>query len=237
MQTASELIEKLQDVTDEQQIKEFLFHLIDTLQVDYFLLGISFPLSIIKSDILIIDNYPEGWRKIYEDLRLIRKTPIVRYCAENHSPIFWSQVDDEEIQEIKKTLFSGYQAGFTLPLHGPMGTFGIFNLSLAAGNSNCESSLLKALPTAQLVIPHLQDAIMRIRKEQDVKKVKFTTREIECLTWATEGKSAWEIAKILDCSERTITFHLNNATTKLNCTNRYQAISKAILTGVISPRL
>lgn len=237
MQVANELITKLQSVTDEQQIKEFLFHLIDTLQLDYFLLGISFPLSIIKSDIFTIDNYPQGWRKIYEEQKLIQTDPVVNYCARNHSPIFWEQIDGEEIKMIRKALFAGSQSGFTVPLHGPMGNVGMFSLSTSSDDSASKEILLNALTVTQLIIPALQDAIMRIRREQEKEKIELTTREIECLTWATEGKSAWEISKILGCSERTITFHLNNATVKLNCANRYQAIGKAIVTGVITPRL
>jgi LuxR family transcriptional activator of bioluminescence operon len=238
MQCSNELKLRLQTVSTEQQVKEFIFNLIEALEVDHFLLGIFSPLSINKTNALTIDNYPEGWRKTYDEHQLMHTDPIINYCAQNHSPIFWDQIKNEKTKIIKKVIFSGPQSGFTVPLHGPMCSFGMFSLSVSSEGQESQAVLSKALTVIQLIIPSLQDAIIRIKKDLHKKEnITLTTREIECLTWATEGKSAWEISKILGCSERTITFHLKNATLKLGCANRYQAIGKAIITGVICPKL
>jgi LuxR family transcriptional activator of bioluminescence operon len=237
MPMTNEFIDELQNVTSEKQIHEFLVHLISGLQLDYFLLGLSFPLSMIKSERVTIDNYPQGWRDFYDIEELLKADPIVNYCTKNHSPVFWGKIACSKVNAINDVLFPSHQSGFSVPLHGPMGSFGIFNLSTSSDKPNCEHILSEALTVIQIVLPYLQDAIITIRKELNTKNPQLTTREVECLTWATEGKSAWEISQILDCSERTITFHLNNATVKLDCTNRYQAIAKAILTGAIIPSL
>lgn len=238
MQCPNELKLKLQAVSTELQIKAFILNLIEALEVDHFLLGIFSPLSINKTNALTIDNYPEGWRKTYDEQQLMHTDPIINYCAQNHSPIFWDQIKNEKTKIIKQVIFSGPQSGFTVPLHGPMCSFGMFSLSISCENEKSKEVLSQALTIIQLIIPTLQDAIIRVKKDlQKKEKIALTIREIECLTWATEGKSAWEISKILGCSERTITFHLKNATLKLGCANRYQAIGKAIITGVISPRL
>lgn len=232
---SNEFIKELQSVTSEEQIQEFLEDLIIGLQLEYFLFAISFPLSIMKSDLFTIDNYPEGWRELYDKENIIQTDPIVKYCIKNHSPIFWGKHYSPNIKAINNLLFPTLQSGFTVPLHGPMGAVGIFSVSTSSDKRVCAQILSEAVTVIQIVTPYLQDAVIAIRDEKNTDKVQLTTREIECLTWATEGKSAWEISKILGCSERTITFHLNNATAKLKCTNRYQAIGKAILTGVITP--
>jgi len=64
---------------------------------------------------------------------------------------------------------------------------------------------------------------------------RLTPREIECLLWASRGKTAWEISKILGISERTVVFHFTNVAEKLNATNRQHAISKALLYGIVKP--
>lgn len=238
MHRANELITKLQTVETEHQIKNFIFHLIEMLEIDHFLIGIFSPLSMNKTNALTIDNYPEGWRKVYDEQQLMPIDPIIHYCANNHSPLFWEDIANEETTRIKKVIFAGEQAGFTVPLHGPMGAFGLFSLSISSEQEVDKKILSKALTVIQLTLPTLQDALIRVRKDLfKTEKVNLTTREIECLTWATEGKSAWEISKILTLSERTITFHLKNATLKLGCANRYQAIAKAIITGVICPKI
>jgi DNA-binding CsgD family transcriptional regulator len=63
----------------------------------------------------------------------------------------------------------------------------------------------------------------------------LTVREKECLKWAADGKSAWEIGNILHISDRTVNFHLNNKVQKLGVTNRQHAVAKATLKGIIQP--
>jgi len=61
------------------------------------------------------------------------------------------------------------------------------------------------------------------------EKVKLSTREIECLNWASKGKTAYESAVIMGISESTVVFHLRNAGVKLNTVNRTHSVAKAIL--------
>ena len=240
MQLVNELIQKLKEITDEKQIKEFLYQLLDILNVDYYLFALTFPYSMNKSDSLVITNYPGNWVKRYENKKLIEVDPITSHVAKYNSPIFWDQLQDSEMEEIKsigKGFFPEGHTGVTLPLHGNSVGFGLLSLSLCLNNFKSKKVLQKALFTAQLLSPYLQDAARRVKQQKTANETKLTKRETECLTWATEGKSAWEISQILNCAERTVTFHLVNATLKLNCINRYQAIAKAIITGVITPRV
>ncbi|MFJ3314869.1 helix-turn-helix domain-containing protein [Herbaspirillum huttiense] len=63
----------------------------------------------------------------------------------------------------------------------------------------------------------------------------LSPRERECLLWASKGKTAWEIAEILNVSEHTSIFHLKNARRKLGAVNQHQAIARAISLRIISP--
>lgn len=58
-------------------------------------------------------------------------------------------------------------------------------------------------------------------------------REIECLNWTMEGKTAWEVAGILGVRERTAVFYLGNAVRKLGCVNKRQAVVRALQLGLI----
>lgn len=97
----------------------------------------------------------------------------------------------------------------------------------------------RSIEISQLIVPLLSNNIHNIAKchNDAAPRAVLTARETQCLTWAAEGKSAWEIATIIGCSERTTKFHISNACKKLNATNRYQAITKAILGGYINPLL
>jgi LuxR family quorum-sensing system transcriptional regulator SolR len=53
--------------------------------------------------------------------------------------------------------------------------------------------------------------------------INLTGKERDVLTWMVEGKTSWEIGRILSTSERTVKFHLKNIYAKLNVSNRAQA--------------
>ena len=58
-------------------------------------------------------------------------------------------------------------------------------------------------------------------------------REFQVLTWTSQGKTSFEIAKILNLSENTINNYVVNVTKKLGASNRTHAVSKAIHLGLI----
>ncbi|KZN58178.1 hypothetical protein N473_05400 [Pseudoalteromonas luteoviolacea CPMOR-1] len=240
MQSTFEIIEQLKTASTLEDVKELLSRLLDIIEYDYFLIGLIMPQSITRSDVLILDNYPQSWRQYYDDTGLVKVDPIVRYSMDNYLPIIWSHLEKDkryskqELQVIKKAHEAGLQSGFSIPFHNNLGEFGMISFALKNQQSDSVSKFNRALPLVQLIVPALQDALKRIDSKPSVSDTTLTKRETECLTWAAEGKSSWEISKILCCSERTVLFHLQNAGAKLNANNRYQTISKAIISGALN---
>jgi LuxR family transcriptional regulator, quorum-sensing system regulator SolR len=70
--------------------------------------------------------------------------------------------------------------------------------------------------TLHAVDPNLQDHFFGIN---------LTGKEKDVLKWVVEGKTSWEIGRILSTSERTVKFHLKNVYAKLNVSNRAQAVA------------
>lgn len=63
---------------------------------------------------------------------------------------------------------------------------------------------------------------------------RLTDRERECLSWASHGKTAWEISEILHISEHTAIAHLNAAARKLGAASRGHAIAEGLRWGIIT---
>lgn len=57
---------------------------------------------------------------------------------------------------------------------------------------------------------------------------KLTAREHDCLYWASQGKTSWEMGRILGITERTANFHITNLCNKLGVRTRQAAITAAI---------
>lgn len=63
----------------------------------------------------------------------------------------------------------------------------------------------------------------------------LSPREIECLSWTTQGKDASTIAAILEISEHTVRDYLKSARQKLGCATIAQAVYQATKLRLINP--
>ena len=62
---------------------------------------------------------------------------------------------------------------------------------------------------------------------------KLTSRERDCLSWASKGKTDWEISQILGIAEPTVKHHLSHVLRKLGGHSRTQAVATALRFGII----
>ncbi len=72
-----------------------------------------------------------------------------------------------------------------------------------------------------------------IQEESDVN-VKLTSREVQILQLAAEGKTNAQIAKELHISHRTVRTHMENLFNKMRVKNRIHAVIKAYQLGLIN---
>lgn len=73
----------------------------------------------------------------------------------------------------------------------------------------------------------------RIKRALADSVCPLSRREKECLELAFDGLTAVESAQLLDCSDRTVTYHLTNAMHKLQVDNKLAAVERACWYGVI----
>ncbi len=62
---------------------------------------------------------------------------------------------------------------------------------------------------------------------------ELSPRELQVLSWARAGKTSWETSVLIGVSQATVTFHLKNAITKLDATNKTHAVVIAVQMGLI----
>lgn len=81
-----------------------------------------------------------------------------------------------------------------------------------------------------ILTPHLQQALLRVSGCPSAREClnALSEREREVLAWMKQGKTNWEISVILDISERTVKFHVQNIERKLNAVNKAHAIAIAM---------
>ncbi len=93
----------------------------------------------------------------------------------------------------------------------------------------------------RIIVKHVAPQLMRqfnnnIRLERSVQPcTSITPREKEILDWLREGKSSWEMSRVLSISQDTVKHHVKNIIHKLNAVNRTQAVATAISLKLIDP--
>lgn len=133
----------------------------------------------------------------------------------------------------------GLVNGLSVPIHSVSGDIAVLSLAINTEGEDGLKLLDGALPYANVFAMHLFERYIIVLEDEYLveKKVTLSERQKQCLLWACEGKTTWEISQILDIKERTVEFHLNNATKKLGASNRQHAVSIASKKGLIQPNL
>ncbi len=245
--TSQDLIQAIQGVQTVEEIHAVCAQLCENYGYDHFLYAAMIPTSFVKPYRIIISGYPSQWRDHYTESEYDHVDPTVSYCASHSTPLLWSQVDRLPLGPVSRKARTfmedaqdfGLRDGVSIPVHSLQGDRGMFSLSSDEEPARAASRISATLADANLFSLYLHEAVLRVFSQQELPlgRVHLTDREQECLLWASEGKTAWETSQILRISERTVTYHLQNAADKMQVSNRQQAVARAIGLGLIVPQI
>jgi DNA-binding CsgD family transcriptional regulator len=141
--------------------------------------------------------------------------------AADEAPLFWNAIRS-----------SGFRHGWAMPCRDHRGAVGL--LAFARGDGPISAAELDAKgPGFTWMTQQIHIAMAEHWLPCHVPELYacITPREQEVLRWAAEGKTSCETAQIMNVSERTVNFHINNAVVKLGATKRIQAAVKAAILG------
>ena len=227
-----EYSESLASCGTQDEIKEVCKTFAHSLGFEHFIYGAYFPLI---ENIMILNGFPDPWREHYDSAGYMYSDPTVKHCSVNTSAIEWSELKEAKGQlgaaqreVMNEALVYGLCQGVSLPVHGPGAEWGM--MSLASSERYSRTLIQDTRFHTQFISQAAHEALKRVVSNSASKapEAQLTVRECECLQWTANGKTAWEISKILNLSESTVTFHLKNAINKMDVTNRPHAVAKAL---------
>jgi len=195
-----------------------------------------------KIENTIRSNYPEEWIRRYSKLRYFEVDPVTDLATRMIQPYYWGQ--GRFLRSFKKPqrlVFDeantfGISYGLAIPMRGPDGEVSVFNVVssrkqhlIDATRSEHSRIFAAAFGTHDRVMSAQASAPMSNTEES----VELSIRERECLAWTLEGKTAGEIATILNLSVSTVNHHALSATRKLGSLNKHHAAVTALRNGLI----
>lgn len=231
----------LSNASDLKEIKSICEDLCKYVQFDYFCLAICDKVTLVSPKVIYLSNFPQQTLDFFINFKQFGSDPLLGYAFSNTTSILWDDFSknfekSKDGKDYFSTLLSqGLSNGFSVPINSLNGQVAL--ISLASKNHYIEHKTISdALIATEIFSRYLIDSFNRIDKIENPKVNNLTERELECVFWACEGKTAWEMSHIIGVTERTINFHLTSVIKKLGASNRQHAVAKAVLYGLVKPK-
>lgn len=181
----------------------------------------------------LISTYPSTWTTRYLNNRYERFDPVITQALGDTEPFQWGlNLKASGLSRPQRELFEdaagfGIACGFTIPIHDGRGPIAAVTFAADERRGTAFSRHIEAQrQVLQLMAMYFHSHVRRkLSPDRIVNGVSLSPREFECLEWAAQGKSAWEIGHILGIARRTAAFHLENAKAKLGVRSICQAVA------------
>lgn len=238
MQYAS-LVQKMESATEVPDIFGACRELATALAFPHFVYAVRVPISITQPYHFSLSGYPPAWRHRYDEQGYLSIDPVIAHVLSSLKPVIWDEIPREQpdvIQFFKEAEAFGLVHGLTIPVYGRGGEVALFSVAREQALPLEPSQRIEIISHVQWFATHVHEAVRSVvltREGRPIVRGNLTAREKDCLVWAADGKTSWEISKILEITERTVNYHLQNASEKLGVHGSRNAIAKAIALGEI----
>lgn len=218
---------------DNNSLREVLFELSELFglkHTTYF--GSNIP-SDTGIENVLITTYDQRWIDYYFSNHYEDIDPVLPYGNRSLLPLQWSDIPKK--QNSVSEFFSASQdfgvgrQGVTIAVRGLSADSALISYNKDSAKAEWEQFCDVALPDLTYLAFLLHEQVLANRSELTATpRKRLTSREAETLRWAARGKTAWETAKILNLSEKTVSFYLSNACAKLSVASKTQAVATAV---------
>lgn len=165
-------------------------------------------------------DYPRAWREQYMQEKLVQVDPVIKKARRSTGPFFWSTSDwSPSVDQRLKTFTSdainhGLSHGLTICARASFDRQLI--LSFTGPEPGAQVPRQYDLSDAVPLLMGLHYRLSTLRATVAATgTAPLSSRELLCLSWAAEGKTAYETGIINGLSTRTVQHYLDNARLKL----------------------
>jgi LuxR family transcriptional regulator, quorum-sensing system regulator BjaR1 len=186
---------------------------------------------------IVASHSDPAWARRYFERNYFSIDPTLSELRLRSTPFSWEEMEAKYRQRSSQALFSdardaGFREGLDVPWHTADGLMGVVTLRGDRLDLSPE-----AKPVLRLVATYYAEVARELSEIGDDSpgEERLSVRQLECLVWAAEGKSDWEISQILNIAEGTVHRHFERIRERLNVATRIQAIVIALRNGWIVP--
>jgi len=219
--------------------------LVDLLQAatrelgyDCFSLAQHVDLSGPLENVVMLSTYDEDWLERFKARGYIHFDPVVTASHRYGGPFTWDMVPmmipvtKRQHRMFREAKRFGLSDGLTIPLHMP----GERLASCSFASARRIHSSIEHMAAAHVVANFAYQAARRLipNPTPPPRSPLLTDRQIDCVKLSAEGKSEWEISRILSIAQTTVHSHLTDARRRYGVFNRQQLLFHVLRDGLIS---
>lgn len=219
--------------SDENEFKKNVLQLQNLIPFEYAYCGYGNVIDGSTKPVNILNS--EDYLGRFFSKKLYQIDPVLFQIFKTFEIQYWKDIDKKyPVEELISLEFEEFGTNNGLSLG--VADFNCLNgavFSFAGRHIKYDDRTTAIIENA---IPHLSVGLIRLtgaEKETTAFRPKLTIREIEVLKWIKEGKTSFDVSMILNISERTANFHMNNIMQKLDVVNRVQAVAVALEKRII----
>lgn len=237
----AEVIDQLPKINNLEEMHSLLECIVKYYGFEYYWYMSSHSVKNYRSEPvdLLINNYPEDFISGFIHKKRIAICPVI-FAAQRYDglPAFWdelfdaNELPDANQEQLEWAAQFNIHHGIVCSIHGTNNAHSLLHFALNRSELLRQSDDLKINLAAVSTAIHQKLNLLTTPMQQ--KKVRLRPREIEVLFWTARGKTAWEIGQIIGISQNTAQEHIYNAMQKLNASTKTEAITKALVNGILS---
>jgi LuxR family quorum sensing-dependent transcriptional regulator len=193
--------------------------------------------GVVLDNLVQVNAWPNGWYDRYSVQHYFDHDPVGQYALLQTEPFRWCDVPSPLCEKgPSKRLMGearefGLVDGYCIPMISRTWRRSVVSLSAqsAVDLSHRERAIIHILAVTAY------GCLAAIKGEEFPSERLLSSRERDVMTWIAAGKSAWEVSRILNISERTVKAHLESVRRRLDTVNTTQAVVTCIRLGQIQP--
>jgi DNA-binding CsgD family transcriptional regulator len=235
------IVRHLDACESTEELRDVLMNELRSFGFKGFSIAIDRKMKSLAVHAAILATWPKGTNERYVNSGLFYRDPIMNRAHRSFEPFVWdlsaydpTQPGHSQMLAIRREL--GVDGGIVVPVMEAMGGRTVLFLS-GVRFPYCKDTLLYL----RLILEHAVAQMNRLRNGGSwsephtafVKEALLSTRERQVLGWIAFGKSSREVATIMGLSEHTVNEHIAGAVSKLQASNRTEAVMRAVLTDDI----
>lgn len=209
------------------------------LGYDQVLFAIQMRLPTMEPIQHINSGYPLEYQLLYQERGFVGADPTVAHCQVSAEPLVWeeqiynrSPASREVLEEAQRF---GLGHGLSVPVHESGRVISMLSLGRDRPfESPAERRRVIAAGKVLANVVHVASENHILPDLLDARRPHLSPRERQCFQLVALGKSNWDIGVMLNISEATVAFHVQNVLKKLKVSTRNQAVAIGVALGIIT---